>query len=88
MPVSPAPRDRIHSKLATGDLPRKGPTKMSAGYGKGYRCAACDRTITPYDVEYEMDFSDGVSYRMHSDCAAVWQSECERRAADERERTR
>jgi hypothetical protein len=80
MAASPTPRDRILGKLDAGDLPRKGLTKMYAGYGKGYRCAACDRTITPYDVEYEMDFSGGVTYRMHQSCAAVWQAEWERRA--------
>jgi hypothetical protein len=77
--VPSAPRDRILSKLDVGDLPRKRPTKVYAGYGRGYRCAACDRTVTPYDVEYEMDFASGVTHRVHRDCADVWQDECERR---------
>jgi len=81
-------RDRILDKLDAGNLPRNGPTEMYAGYGRGYRCAACDRTITPYDVEHEMDFGGGVTCRMHLACAHIWQVECERRAAEERERTR
>ena len=79
MALSSESRDRILGKLSAGGLPRKGLTKMYAGYGRGYRCAACDRTITPYDVEYDMDFGGGVSYRMHSDCGALWQAECEQR---------
>ena len=77
MALSSESRDRILGKLSAGGLPRKGLTKMYAGYGRGYRCAACDRTITPYDIEYEMDFGSGVNYRMHSECGAVWQAECE-----------
>jgi hypothetical protein len=86
MVISSAPRDMILGKLDTGHLPRKGATKMYSGYGRGYRCAACDRTVTPYDVEHEMDFGDGTTYRMHRQCAEIWQAECERRAAEERER--
>jgi hypothetical protein len=81
-------RDRILDKLDAGNLPRNGPTEMYPGYGRGYRCAACDSTITPYDVEHEMDFGGGVTCRMHLACAHIWQVECERRAAEERERTR
>jgi hypothetical protein len=79
MAVFAVPRDRIVDKLDAGDLPRNGPTKMYAGYGRGYRCSACDRTITPYDVECEMDFDGGASYRMHRECGAVWRDECEQR---------
>ena len=50
MALSSESRDRILGKLSAGGLPRKVLTKMYAGYGRGYRCAACDRTITPYDV--------------------------------------
>jgi hypothetical protein len=83
MAVSSTLRATILRKFEAGDLPRKGLTKMSAGHGRGYRCVACDRTITPYDVEHEMNFGERVTYRMHRDCAALWQAECERRAADE-----
>ena len=76
-----APLETILEKLAAGDLPRRGPAKLYAGYGRGYRCAACDRTITPSDVECEIEFSDGVTYRMHRECTVVWEAECERRAA-------
>ena len=75
------PRDRILGKLDGGGLPRKGPSKMYAGYGHGDWCTACDRTITPDDIEYEMEFDDGVVHRMHRDCADVWQAECERRGS-------
>ena len=81
MAVSPAPRARILEKLDAGSLPRKGLAKTYAGHGRGYRCAACDRSITPYDVEYEIDCADGVKYRMHRDCATIWQAECSHRAA-------
>jgi hypothetical protein len=81
-------RDRILDKLDAGNLPRNGPVEMYAGYGRGYRCAACDRTITPYDVAHEMNFGGGVTRRMHLACVHIWQVECERRAAEERERTR
>jgi hypothetical protein len=79
MALSSESRDRILAKLRAGGLPRKGLTKMYAGYGRGYRCTACDRTITPYDIEYAMDSGGGVSYRMHSDCGALWQAESEQR---------
>ena len=81
MAVSATLRDRILGKLDDGGLPRKGPNKMFAGYGQGHRCAACDRTITPYEIEYEMDFDRRVTHRMHRDCAVMWQAECERRAS-------
>src|SRR5205085_8835486 len=77
MALSSESRDRILAKLRAGGLPRKGLAKMYAAYGRGYRCTACDRTITPYDIEYEMDFCSGVSYRMHSECGTLWQAECE-----------
>jgi hypothetical protein len=88
MAVFLSPRDSILAKLDAGDLPRNKPANTYAGCGAGYRCVACDRTITPYDVEYEMAFDGGVSHRMHLACADLWQVECERRAADEREPTR
>jgi hypothetical protein len=88
MAILPAVRDRILGKLDAGDLPRNEPMTTYAGCGIGYRCVACDRTITPYDVEHEMNFGGGVTRRMHLVCAHIWQVECERRAAEERERTR
>ena len=81
-------RQRILEKLDAGNLPRNGPTGMHAGYSRGYRCAACDRTITPYDVEHEMHFGGGITCRMHLACAHLWQLECDRRAVEEREQTR
>ena len=53
--------------------------KMYAGYGTGLRCAACAGVITPTNIEYEMHFGGGTTYRMHWNCVGAWQSECERR---------
>jgi len=79
MALSSESRDRILAKLRAGGLPRKGLTKMYAGYGRGYRCTAC----VPDDHAVRHRVRDGlrwrVSYRMHSHCGALWQAESEQR---------
>ena len=79
MPMSPSGSVSILSKLDSGDLPRNAPKKMFASYGHGHPCSGCGEVIYAAQVEYEMDYGDGVTCRMHLGCAALWDAECRRR---------
>jgi hypothetical protein len=35
---------------------------------------ACDRPITPEDIEYEMDIADNRTLRFHQACFTIWQA--------------
>jgi len=51
-------------------------------FGLMYRPIHLEATamaVSPAPRERILEFSDGVSYRMHLDCATIWQAECERR---------
>ena len=78
MPISSRQRERILGKVDTGELIRQKPTKMYAGYGSGERCAACDGVVGSTEIEYEMHFGGGTTYRMHWNCVGAWQSDRER----------
>jgi len=48
------------------------PGKVWVGHGNGRSCDACEQYITPSDLEYEVDLSDGRALRFHSKCLAAW----------------
>jgi hypothetical protein len=79
MPFPSDAPQKVREKLDTGVLPRDSPAKMYAGYGKGYRCDACETTILPAQVEYEFETEAGRVIRLHLGCAGLWEAERRRR---------
>jgi hypothetical protein len=66
------PKVLIPDKLAHGLLPTVKPLKTFAGLGNGRLCDGCERSITATDLEYELDFADERTVRLHKDCLAIW----------------
>jgi hypothetical protein len=66
------PRVLISEKVACGVLPSVKPRKLWAGLGSGRPCDGCGRSITPTDLEYELEFADDRTIRLHRDCLAIW----------------
>lgn len=72
-PMDPASQ-RIRDKLWYGLLPNVAPVKTWGGYGTGHKlCDGCDVTITPKEVEHEVELGDGRTLRFHVACASLWQ---------------
>jgi len=76
-------RDKIRAKLDAGTLPRDRPPMMFAGYGTRNACDACDETILPAQVEYEISYRDGRAFQLHLGCAGLWDAELRRRGLGE-----
>jgi hypothetical protein len=66
------PNVLIPDKLARGLLPTGTPLKTFAGLGTGRPCDGCGRSVAPTDVEYELDFADDRTVRLHKECLAIW----------------
>jgi len=64
----------IRAKLAAGSLPCATVTKVWACAGNGARCAACGEPIST-DAEYEVEFANAVSVRLHRICYGIWEEE-------------
>jgi hypothetical protein len=67
-------------RIATGQLPSEGPSRMWGGYGTGQICSLCDKPIEAHDVEYEAELTGAAvqTFRFHVVCQSVWQLECAR----------
>jgi hypothetical protein len=76
--LRPIARERI----ATGQLPREGPSRMWGGHGIGQRCSLCDKPIERYQIEYEVELRGATvqTFRFHTVCQSIWQLECARDA--------
>jgi hypothetical protein len=59
--------------IASGCLPRTVPASVGAGPGTDVACSLCKQTTEPRQVEYEFTGDDGVMYRFHMRCHAIWQ---------------
>ena len=69
-------REQVRRKLIDAELPRHEPVRTWAGPGAGQRCAACDQPIPVSEIEYELQFADGIdTLRFHRDCHAAWETE-------------
>jgi hypothetical protein len=76
----PALRTRIHRRIEERRLPVMVPKRISAGYGTGSRCDACDQPITLSQVEYDIDdVPYGAPLSLHLGCHVLWQIECVKR---------
>ena len=63
----------IRHKLRVGTLPRALPATLYAGWGRDTACDACDETITPDQVEYELDYPRELRhYCLHLHCYGIW----------------
>src|SRR5215475_5741069 len=71
----------IRRRIDEERLPVYVPDSISAGYGSGSKCQACDRLITPSEIEYDVldPRNSAVRLRFHLGCYVLWQTECVRR---------
>jgi hypothetical protein len=58
---------RVRDLIERGLLPGVEVQSIWAGKGNGGSCRVCDRTITPSEVEFEVE-----GLRMHRPCYAAW----------------
>jgi hypothetical protein len=65
---------RIQDMITRGALPRVECAASWYGWGRGERCAACDRRILGSEVTVECDIPDGGAVVLHSQCYEVWYS--------------
>jgi hypothetical protein len=72
---------RIRRRIDEGRLPVHLADSISAGYGSGSKCHACDEPIAPSEIEYDLqDPRDGTArLSLHLGCYVIWQSECVKR---------
>ena len=68
-------RNLIHEKLVQGLLPGAMPERTSVGPGAGYLCDGCGLSITAAELEYVLDFLNGLIVRFHSVCDVLWRIE-------------
>ena len=69
-------RRRVRHLIEHGRLPLAPPTqRMTAGYGTGHTCAACDQQITTSQMEYAVEGA-GTPLWFHLGCRLIWQLEC------------
>ncbi len=75
--------ETARERIETGRLPVISPRRTWGGPGSGARCALCDLTVTPLEIEFEVEFAPGpVNPRVlhfHRQCHTAW--DAERRAA-------
>ena len=62
----------IRGKLVDGRLPQAKCQITWFGPGSRQTCAACQRAITPSEVECECEHPDGGVLRFHRECFAWW----------------
>jgi len=87
-------RQKARAAIETGKLPGRGPFRSWAGKGSsgGRQCAICDALLADNDVELELEFTEAQAdalgnYYLHMRCFAAWESECEKLARHERDRS-
>ena len=62
----------IGAKIAAGLLPLPTEPRQRVGKGSGCSCAACDKSITHADIEYEVSTGNRRVLHFHSDCHTAW----------------
>ena len=65
--------ERARKYIASGRLPRTVPASLGAGSGTGASCSLCGETIGSGQIEYEFAGAEGVTFRFHMRCHAIWQ---------------
>jgi hypothetical protein len=69
-------RARIRELIKAGIVPCDEPDKVWAGRGTGTHCLACGESITPSEVEYEIELG-ATTFRLHLTCFTLWRAVCE-----------
>src|SRR5262245_46711596 len=65
----------VRARLAVRALPSWEPNKMRGRTSAGSRCSGCDTPISAGQIEYELEFANGPTLRLHRACYVVWQEE-------------
>ena len=71
-------RRRIRERIDDGLLPLIVPTEITAGYGHGELCSACDEPVSDTQIEYDVMHA-GRTLSLHLGCHVIWQIECQAR---------
>jgi hypothetical protein len=71
--------NNVRQRIDAGELPPERPPKISAGFGNGEACSACDQKIDPAQLMYQVESSER-AYRLHTGCHGLWTGELMRRA--------
>jgi hypothetical protein len=78
--VDPTHREvrlRAQRSIEAGRPPLLRPDHISAGYGSLNICCACNQSIEPKKIEYEVVVSSKLHWLIfHFACYVVWQREC------------
>lgn len=72
---------RIRAKLASGDLPVRGPLETFGGPSSGRECAACGERIAAAEAEIEASAVDGPQRFFHPRCFNLLTMERQRAAS-------
>jgi hypothetical protein len=71
-------RERISRLLESRVLPCEQERAWAGRGGNGTHCIACNESIAPTDIEFEVELpSGGPVLRLHRVCYAIWREECE-----------
>ena len=72
---------RIRQFIDEGWLPVFLPDRISARYGSGSKCHACNQPVAPSQVKYDVeDPGNGIGrLSLHLGCYVLWQIECVKR---------
>ena len=65
-------REAIRQKIRSGALPKASCRMTWFGPGSGNTCVACERSVSPTDLEVECDLSGGGTLRFHRSCYELW----------------
>jgi hypothetical protein len=77
-------RARIRRCIDEEWLPVFLPGRITAGYGSGLKCHACDQPIVPSEIKYDVqDPGNAARLRFHLGCYVLWQTECVKRIRTE-----
>jgi hypothetical protein len=66
--------ERIRAGVVARRLPALQATRVWAAPGQGGLCQACQKLIPAAEAEYEVDFANAVTVRMHRECYLAWRS--------------
>lgn len=78
-PDSELLREQVRTRIASGALPQVAPARLFGGYGTNQTCDVCGQPISPTQIVYEVELTQGGSkgrtLHFHLACHAAWQLE-------------
>lgn len=66
--------EHVRAHVVPGRLPSLAATRVWAAPGHGGLCQACQKLIQSAEAEYEVDFANAVTVRMHRECYLAWRN--------------